>query len=604
MRTHKTLLAAGVPLAGALCILGGSSPVAAAEITPALDHAAASAPPGKRLPVIVTLRSQVDPDRFAGSPRALVAALRRTAARTQPGVVADADAPVERFWLVNAIALDATGPEIRALVADPEVASVDPDGPVEVAASDPSSVPAAGQAWGVPATGAPVAWRRTGLTGAGVRIGSIDTGVDATHPALAGKVVAWHDFVAGRTQPYDDNGHGTHTIGTMVGAAVGGAPIGVAPGASVVVAKAMGRDGYGTGSAILAAAQWMTDPDGDPATPDQPQVVNNSWGTTTKDDPWFRPMVRQWLALGIVPVFAAGNAGPGPGTIASPADYPETLAVGATTRSGAVAAFSSRGPVVWTDPDGQGPAAGTPLAKPDLVAPGEDITSSVPGGGYQSDSGTSMAAPHVAGAVALLRQGAPNLTAEETMDLLRRSAADRGPVGPDPDYGAGLLDIPAALAMAGVPFSSDQTPQATRPAQPGTGGTRSPSARTGAGRRWLSASQMLSTRRIALAARTRLQRAEQRLENGRGRPSQAAPHPRVRLRLSDMLVTRRIARATIARTIALQARLGLASGRTSPRLASRVPTRLTAAQMRATDRLARASLARASALAGRLGGSR
>lgn len=601
MRAHSRLLPAVFTLAGTLSALGLAAPLASAATSPALDRAVAAADPDDRLPVVVTLDAQVDPQRFEDSPAALVTALRRTAARTQPDVIRAAGAPVERFWLVNALALDATPAEIQDLEDHPGVASVSLDAPVRVTATDPGGFPTPGQVWGVPATGAPQAWRTTGLSGAGVRIGSIDTGVDAAHRELAGKVVAWRDFVAGRPQPYDDNGHGTHSIGTMVGGAALGTPIGVAPGATVVVAKAMGRDGYGSGSAILAAAQWMADPDGDPATADQPQVVNNSWGTTTKNDPWFRPMVRQWLALGMVPVFAAGNSGPGPGTIASPADYPETLAVGATNRAGEVAAFSSRGPVVWSDPDGQGPAAGTYLPKPDLVAPGEDITSTVPGGGYVSYSGTSMAAPHVAGAVALVRQAAPGLDAAAVMDVMRRSARDGGPPGPDPDHGAGLLDIPAALVLAGTPGAAP-APSAAPPAAPGPDAAKGSRGRRGRGP-WLTASQMLASRRIALAAQARLALAEDRLEHG---PAGGAPRPvarpRVRLRLSDMLVTRRIAEATIRRSIVLEAKLGITPRRTPFTATPRERARLTVQQMRATDRIARASLARASALTAALTG--
>lgn len=584
-----------VALTGAATVLGLAPSLASADITPALDDAIASAAPGERLPVVVMLDAQVDPSRYEAEPDQLVAALRRTAARTQPDVIRAADAPVERFWLVNALALDATPAEIRDLADQPGVATVSPDMPVRTSASWSSSSPTPPRVWGISAVGAPQTWSATGLSGAGVRIGSIDTGVDASHPDLAGKVAAWHDFVSGRPQPYDDNGHGTHTIGTMVGGAALGTPIGVAPGATVVVAKAMGSDGYGTGSAILAAAQWMTDPDGDPATADQPQVINNSWGTTSKNNPWFRPMVRQWIALGIVPVFAAGNSGPGPGTVNSPADYPETLAVGATTASGAVAAFSARGPVVWTDPDGQGPAAGTPLVKPDLVAPGEDITSSAPGGGYMSDSGTSMAAPHVAGAVALVRQAAPAMDPMAVMDLLRRSARDQGPAGPDADYGAGLLDIPAAVAMAGAGFQSTPSPTAGTPGRSGAKkvGARQPVHRPIS----VTLSQMRSTRRIALAAQARLRLAVERMT---GAPGASSPHDlvgtRVRLRLSDMLATRRIARATIYRALVLEARLGGRAPQVPFSTPSRGPVRLTAQQMRITDRLARASLARAEAL--------
>jgi subtilisin family serine protease len=428
------------------------------------------------------------------------------------------------------------------------------------------------------------------MTGAGVRIGSIDTGVDASHPELAGKVVAWRDFVAGGSQPYDDNGHGTHTVGTMVGGVAGRSPVGVAPGASVVVARAIGADGVARGSTLLAAAQWIADPDGNPATADQPQVVNNSWATNARGDTWFRPMVRRWLALGIVPVFAAGNTGPGPSTVASPADYPESLAVGSIGSSGDVSSFSARGPVVWTDPDGTGPAAGTALPKPDLVAPGEGIASTLPGGRYAAYSGTSMAAPHVAGAAALLRQAAPAAEPAAVIDALRRSASDRGPAGPDAAYGWGVLDLPAAVAALTGALPA-QAPAAAAPAPDRRPGSR-------AGRRGpirMTAAQMRATRRIARAAGRRLVALERRVAG------RAAPWPllrastRVPLRRSAMLTTRRIARDAMVRAGRLEARL---RGASYAEL-SRGPAgsgALTPEQMRITDRMARAALARVVAL--------
>ena len=198
----------------------------------------------------------------------------------------------------------------------------------------------------------------------------------------------------------------------------------------------MNRNGSGSASALIAAAEWMTDPDGNPATADQPSVVNNSWAAPGANDTWFRPMVRRWLELGIVPVFAAGNSGPGAGSVGNPASYPESLAVGAIDDGNVVAPFSGRGPVVWDDEDGTGPAAGTTLIKPDISAPGVGITSTV-GTGYLTYSGTSMAAPHVAGVAALLHQANTALTPQQIVDTLKATAADLGPTGMDSSYGTG-----------------------------------------------------------------------------------------------------------------------------------------------------------------------
>ena len=450
-RHGRRIAEALVAITSAAALAALAAPAAAAP-TAALQDRLATATPTDRIAVIATLRSQVDGERYAGRPEALLRALQRRADATQGAVTDDVNGPVKAFWLVNAVAFSGTPDEVRAVADDPAVESVGLDAPVAI--SDAGSVagatpfPDAGSGdWGLAAIHAPAVWSGFGLRGDGVRVGSIDTGVDPAAADLAGKVVAWHDFVASSPTPLDENGHGTHTAGTIAGGSAGGAPIGVAPDARLVVARAMGANGVGSGSALLAAAEWMTDPDGDPATADQPAVVNNSWSAPSANDTWFRPMIRRWLELGIVPVFAAGNTGPGAGSIGSPAGYPEAIAVGALDTDGSVPSFSSRGPVVWQDPDGLGPVAGTVLAKPDLAAPGVGIVSSV-GAGYLAYSGTSMAAPHVAGVVALMREANPALPAAAVAGILRASAVDVGAAGPDPASGMGRVDALRAVEAA------------------------------------------------------------------------------------------------------------------------------------------------------------
>ena len=238
----------------------------------------------------------------------------------------------------------------------------------------------------------------------------------------------------------------------------------------MLVAKAFAANGTASSSNLLAAGQWLSDPDGDPGTADQPAVINDSWGGSAANDPWFRQMVRRWVALGIAPVFAAGNAGPAAGTVGSPADYPESIAVGAMDQSGAVATFSSVGPGVWTDPDHTGPPAGTVLVKPNLVAPGASILSLV-GTSYQAWSGTSMAAPHVSGVIALMHQANPGLSVAQVASLLQSSARDVPAPGPDPLSGYGMVDAPAAVAAAlATPAAAAPlaVPAAPAPAAPAT----------------------------------------------------------------------------------------------------------------------------------------
>ncbi len=433
--------AAAVAVPGAATAGAAVSPPGAAPAPLAPSLSARLAHAEGPLPVLVTMRAQVPEEGYSGRPGALIGDLRRTAERTRPAALGRIGSPARRLWLVNAVALRARPAQIRRLAADPAVARIELDRPVRVLAraAEAAAAPAPGLfergGWGLAAIGAPAVWRDYGLDGAGVRVGSIDSGVDADHPDLKGKVVAWRDFVNGRPAPYDDNGHGTHTIGTMVGGSAGGAPIGVAPGAKVVVAKALPADGKVTISTLLAAAQWITDPDGNPMTDDAPQVVNASWGTALGEggEP-LRRLIARWRELGIVPVAAAGNTGP-EGTVLAPAVYPESLAVGALGPWGGVAPTSARG--------APGPTA---ALKPDLAAPGRQIVSAEPGGGWLRLSGTSMAAPHVAGAIALLRQADPALSVNRIEQILRETARDAGAPGPDRRSGAGAIDLQAAAA--------------------------------------------------------------------------------------------------------------------------------------------------------------
>ena len=161
-------------------------------------------------------------------------------------------------------------------------------------------------------------------------------------------------------------------------------------------------------------------------------MVNNSWGNDVGSDTRFRNDVKALRAAGILPVFSAGNRGPGPGTIGSPGSYAEAVAVGALDQEGAVASFSSRGPNAWGN------------VKPDVAAPGVKVLSSFVGGGWALGTGTSMAAPHAAGLAALLRQAAPTLSVDEIDAILRGTARPLGDDLPNNDTGWGLIDAYAA----------------------------------------------------------------------------------------------------------------------------------------------------------------
>jgi subtilisin family serine protease len=278
------------------------------------------------------------------------------------------------------------------------------------------------------------------LTGKGVRVGILDTGIQDKHEefkrvdasgATYYNTIAFKDFVNSLDNAYDDHGHGTHVAGT-----ISGSKVGIAPDASLIVGKVFTASGFGQDSTILEAMQWVFDPDSNPSTDDYAQLVSNSWGadlsgTTALDindhAPYWRA-VKAWIAGGVVPIFAAGNSGKAPNGM--PAALPESLSVGAINSTSGIASFSSRGPNAWMI----GNLVLTYL-KPDISAPGVDITSSFPGNKYATWSGTSMATPHVSGSVALLLQANSKLNYGESMELMLQSVERKV----DIKFGFGIL---------------------------------------------------------------------------------------------------------------------------------------------------------------------
>lgn len=283
--------------------------------------------------------------------------------------------------------------------------------------------------------------------GAGVVVGIIDTGIDATHPDLAGKVLKFKDFVGGKTEAYDDNGHGTHVAGTIAGGNSSGTAIGVAPNAKLIVAKVFSGEGSAKDTDILAAMQWMLDPDENPATNDSPAVVSNSWGgsqetTDMVKDPFY-PAVEAWLKADIFPSFAAGNEGSQPNTMSSPGGLLNVIGVAAVDDKNAIASFSSRGPITWVVK-----GSTKKYVKPDISAPGVKVYSSLPNGKYAAYSGTSMATPHVSGIVALIRQANPSLNVKQVEKLLYQTANPLGLTQKDNAFGYGLIDAKASVEAA------------------------------------------------------------------------------------------------------------------------------------------------------------
>jgi len=318
---------------------------------------------------------------------------------------------------------------------------------------------------GLEAINAPRVWQELGITGAGRLIGSLDTGVDGNHPALASRwrgndhpdEECWLDVLGtGTTTPNDGHGHGTHTTGTMTGVAPDDT-VGVAWEASWIAANAINQSANpGFDNDIIECFQWFTDPDGNPDTMDDvPDVVQNSWGVNENFDGYEDCDNRWWAvidnceAAGVVTCWSAGNEGPGSRTMRSPADRADgpynCFSVGAVDATNygwpyPIAGFSSRGPSGCPVID---PSNGL---KPEISAPGVDVYSSVPGGGYSAGySGTSMAGPHVAGVVALMRQANPDLGVDLIKQILMDTAIDEGVAGEDNTYGWGHLDAYEAV---------------------------------------------------------------------------------------------------------------------------------------------------------------
>ncbi|MGE5553439.1 MAG: S8 family peptidase [Betaproteobacteria bacterium] len=277
----------------------------------------------------------------------------------------------------------------------------------------PESVP-----WGVARIGAPALWDQE--EGAGVSVAILDTGVDLNHPDLFPNLAAGVNILNPRRPPMDDNGHGTHVAGIIAAVQNGVGVVGVAPRVRICPVKVLDRQGEGRLSDVVQGLEWCVK--------QGIRIINLSLGAP-EGNPTFAAAVGRVQEAGAVLVAAAGNAGPDPDTIGYPARYPQTIAVGATTQADTVADFSSRG------------------AELDLVAPGENIPSTWPGGGYRTLSGTSMAAPHVSGLAALLLAREPGLSPGEVKLRLQESAEQLPGWSPEAQ-GAGLVNGPRAVGSA------------------------------------------------------------------------------------------------------------------------------------------------------------
>ncbi|MDV5144614.1 S8 family serine peptidase [Streptomyces sp. SBC-4] len=367
----------------------------------------------------------------------------------------------ESYWIANAVKVTGDKALVEKLAARPDVASLRQERHYALDTVEQASATAeetVAPEWGVKDIGADEVWSRYDNRGEGIVVANIDSGVQYDHPALKGNYRGnlgdgtfshdynWYDptgqCAAGA--PCDNNGHGTHTMGTIAGA--GG--IGVAPGTTWIAAKGCEARSC-SDSSLLKSGQWIlapTDRNGENPRPDlAPDIVNNSWGggNTT----FYQDIIESWNAAGIFEAFAAGNAGNGTScsTTEAPGAQAPAYGVGAYDAAGKIADFSGFGPSLV---DGS--------MKPNISAPGVDVRSAWPGNSFRAISGTSMATPHVAGAVALLWSSAPSLIGDidGTRAALNGSARDvddthcGGTAAANNVWGEGKLDILAAVDRA------------------------------------------------------------------------------------------------------------------------------------------------------------
>ena len=379
------------------------------------------------------------------------------------------------FWVENKIYIPNGTLELaRDLARRPEVVAIIREAIYSIPPTQTgASIQSVG--WNIGLIGANQVWATDG-NGTGSVVASIDTGVQYNHPALVNQYRGntggvfnhtgnWYDATNTCTAaPCDNVGHGTHTVGTMVGSDGLANQIGVAPGAKWIACKGCASTTC-AGSALTACAQWIMAPGGSAA--NRPNVVNNSWGDVG-GNAWYRSYVQNWVAAGIFPAFSAGNSGPSCNTVGSPGDYVESFASGATDSADNIAGFSSRGPSAFGG------------VKPNVSAPGVNIYSSYLGGSYAYMSGTSMASPHTAGAVALLWAALPSYKGNiaGTKALLAGNTAIRGTTetcggivagaSPNNTYGSGRIDVKKAVdAGKGVPVNQPPAVTITTPVTDG-----------------------------------------------------------------------------------------------------------------------------------------
>jgi len=355
------------------------------------------------------------------------------------------------LWLINGMAFRATPAQIEEISRMPEVASIVVDQVIKLPEIFPAQISGPAEP-NIEQINAPSLWA-LGYSGQGVTVAIMDTGADLNHPDIGprwrGGSNSWFDPNGVYPLPTDRDGHGTQVTGLVLGGNSGGKFIGVAPEAQWIGVKIFADDGLAQASLIHAGYQWLLDPDGNPATDDAPDIVNNSWGFEASPDNCddlareFQPDIQTLKAAGIAVLFAAGNTGPYSSGSIAPANYPESFAVGSVGTPGSSTAIS--------DFSARGPSACDGTVYPETVAPGYQVwTSDLTAGGIFPNSfalvtGTSFSTPHASGVMALLLSAFPDTPVNTLETAIKQSATDLGTVGADNDYGFGMIDALSAF---------------------------------------------------------------------------------------------------------------------------------------------------------------
>ncbi|MEV0092680.1 S8 family serine peptidase [Streptomyces sp. NPDC050738] len=454
------------------------APKASAKVDPALRDAVAK---GKESTFFVVLKQQADlsaakgKSKHADKAKAAYSALRTEAGTSQKSLAAFLDKEKvghESFWIVNALKVTGDQKLVDELAKRSDVASIVKRQAYALDTTEATSAPgtkvddtsgatAVTPEWGVKDIKADQVWDQYDDRGEGIVVASVDSGVQYNHPDLVanyrgnngdGTFSNDYNFYDPTGQcgtagvPCDNNGHGTHTMGTMVGKN----GVGVAPNAKWIAAKGCTTDECFDDD-LLKSGQWIlapTDHNGQNPRPDlAPNIVNNSWGSPDTGTPFYTDILDAWNSAGIFEAFAAGNDGDGAtcSTTHPPGSQADSYGVGAYDVNGKIADFSGFGPSLV---DGS--------MKPNISAPGVNVRSTWPGGTYNTISGTSMATPHVAGAVALLWAAAPSLIGkiDETRTLLNGGSTDvddthcGGTAAMNNVWGSGKLNILASVDAA------------------------------------------------------------------------------------------------------------------------------------------------------------